>query len=74
MAELIVTVQHLSSMPSFDNQTGYCARGARAFAQHHGLDWAAFVAHGVAESVLVATGDALAMRLVQHARLEALRG
>jgi hypothetical protein len=45
-----------------------CSAGARAFAERHGLDWNAFVSDGLPEGVLIATGDADAMLVVQAAR------
>jgi hypothetical protein len=47
---------------------GYCHKGARVFFARHGLDWSDFVKHGVDEDTLLATGDAMAVRLVEHAR------
>lgn len=64
----MVTVQHLHSVPDFTGRAGFCARGARQWAVLHGFDWSAFVRDGVPASALVATGDAMALRLVAHAR------
>lgn len=50
------------------NELGYCARGARRWFERMGLDWSAFVMHGIDADVLLATGDAMAMRLVEHVR------
>lgn len=46
-----------------------CSRGARRFAIRHNLDWAAFVKNGIDASQLEATGDAMALRLVEVARV-----
>lgn len=51
-----------------------CARGARALARRYGLDWSAFLRHGIPASELEATGDALAQRVAALARKEAARG
>ena len=66
--DLMVTVQHVYSVPAWNGVTGYCGRGARAWFARHGLDWSAFVRCGLPASVLEATGDALALRVVDHAR------
>ncbi|MEG1971204.1 MAG: hypothetical protein RR101_13925 [Burkholderiaceae bacterium] len=66
--DLVVTVTHLHSAPNYNGSAGFCSRGARAWADAHGLSWADFVRNGIAASVLTATGDAMALRLVEHAR------
>lgn len=45
-----------------------CRRGAQAFCERHGIDWMAFLRDGVDASVLIATGDAMALNLVEVAR------
>ena len=65
---LIVTIQHLHTVPTWTTRTGYCAKQSRAFFAEHGLDWLAFVRQGVDAEVLLATGNALAAHLVAHAR------
>ncbi|MGK3273046.1 hypothetical protein ACSLNH_05115 [Comamonas kerstersii] len=64
---MLITTQHLYSVPDYKGSTGYCAKGSRQWFAAHGLNWADFVAHGLDASVLIATGDALALRLVEHA-------
>ncbi|MFI8609528.1 hypothetical protein ACIGFL_14580 [Pseudomonas sp. NPDC077649] len=72
---MIVTIQHLHTVPTWTTRTGYCARQSRAFFAEHGLDWLAFVREGIAAEVLLATGNALAAHLVEHARnMEAANG
>ena len=72
---MIVTTAHLYSVPGFDGRPGFCARGARAWCEQHGIDWWQFVQHGVDADILIATGDAMALRLVAHAEaMEAERG
>lgn len=68
MTELIVTTTHLHTVPNFNGRVGFCARGARAFFARHGLCWAEFVERGLPATTLLATGDAMARRLVEHAR------
>lgn len=64
---MLVTVQHLHSVPNFNGRRGYCAKGAREWFRRHGLDWTAFVRDGIDAEFLLATGDAMALRVVQHA-------
>lgn len=65
---MIVTVAHLHSMPMPDGRVGACRRSAREWADRYGFDWTDFVLHGIDSDRLLATGDALALRLVDHAR------
>jgi hypothetical protein len=44
-----------------------CSLGARAFAIRHGLDWSDFLRHGIDSDKLIATGDAMAIRIVEVA-------
>lgn len=76
MNDLFVTFDHLHSVPGWSPQPGFCHAGARQLADRYGLDWSAMVRDGgVSASVLLATGDAMALRLVEHAqRVEADRG
>lgn len=45
-----------------------CSRGARAFFKRHGLDWNDFIDNGIEEEVILATGDAMALDVVEAAR------
>ena len=47
---------------------GMCSRGPRAFFKRHGLDWNRFLEEGIPAEELEATGDALAMQVVEVAR------
>lgn len=47
---------------------GYCASGARRWFEAHGLDFRAFVKEGIPAEDLLATGDAMAERVVEVAR------
>lgn len=51
-------------------EAGYCAAGARAFAQRHGFDWPRFLREGIGEQELAKAGDAMADRLIERARRE----
>lgn len=46
----------------------YCANGARRWFARMGLDWATFVRDGIEASALEATGDAMALKLVEYVR------
>lgn len=62
-----IYLHHMRQMP-LGGRTGYCARGARAFAEHYGLDWDDFCQHGIEAEVLLATGDYQAEQVVEFAR------
>lgn len=48
-------------------ELGYCNRGAREWFGRHGLSWSEFLSRGIEADKLRATGDAMALRVVQHA-------
>lgn len=60
MNEVIVKVEHL-------RQVHYCAGGTKTFFKRHGLDWQKFIKEGLPASQFLATGDAMAKRLVEVA-------
>lgn len=60
---MIITRADLDLMPE-----PYCARGTRRWAARVGVDWSAFVRAGIDADILLATGDAMALRLVEHVR------
>lgn len=66
--ELIVTTQHLFTIPGFSARPGFCRGQSRAWFQSQGLDWRAFVRDGIDASRLEATGDSLALAVVAWAR------
>lgn len=45
-----------------------CSGGTRAFFNRHGMDWNKFLAEGLPEEDFIATGDAMAMQVVEAAR------
>ena len=47
---------------------GLCVNGSRAWFARHGLDFRAFLRDGLDAQTLLATGDAMAQRVVEHAR------
>lgn len=59
--DLIITMRHVRAAKM-------CSRGGRAFAQRHGLDWDRFLRDGIPASELAATGDAMALKLLEVAR------
>lgn len=65
---MIVTLAHLRSIPGYGPRPGFCASGSRAFFKRHGLDWDSFRRTGIEADELAATGDALAIALVEWAR------
>lgn len=57
---ILVTMAHVRA-------AGMCSRGARAFFIRHNLDWAEFLAAGLPAETISATGDAMALRVVEVA-------
>jgi len=47
---------------------GHCVRGAREWFDRHGLDFRDFVKNGIDEQRFLASGDALAARVVEMKR------
>ncbi|NCG53843.1 hypothetical protein [Serratia fonticola] len=59
---MLITMEHIRAANG-------CAWGLRTFFARYGLDVKAFIANGGIESdLLLATGDALAIRVVEHAQ------
>ena len=54
-------------------QARMCARGVRAFAKRHGLDYSRFLREGIPAEQLRATGDAMAAQAADIAEAEAER-
>jgi hypothetical protein len=48
---------------------GYCVSGAKAFCDRHNLDWRDIIANGISESRLLACNDALALKLINQAKI-----
>lgn len=57
---MLIKVYHL-------RQAKMCNKGARDFFKRHGMDWKKFAREGLDESEFLATGDAMAARLVEVA-------
>ncbi|MDX0262886.1 hypothetical protein GOC60_17030 [Sinorhizobium meliloti] len=47
---------------------GYCVRGAREWFARHGLDFRAFLKHGIAEQEALSSGDAIAAEVIKQKR------
>lgn len=65
---MIVTLEHLRSIPGYGPKPGFCAGKSRVFFAAHGLDWSAFLRQGIDAQLLLDTDDALAAALVEWAR------
>ncbi len=63
---MIITMQHVRSV-LVNGKVGYCALGTRRFFRRHGLDFSRFLKEGIPEEQLLATGDAMAKRVVEFA-------
>lgn len=62
MGSVIVTAKHL-------RKAKMCNKGTREFFKRHNIaEWSEFIRHGVSSEKLEATGDAMALRLVEIAR------
>ena len=48
---------------------GLCVHGTRVWFARHGLDFRAFLREGCTAETLLATGDAMAQRVVERARI-----
>lgn len=48
------------------DEVGYCANQSRVWAARMGLSWSDFVFNGIDAEVLRATGDAMALKIVEH--------
>ena len=59
--DVLVTIAHVRA-------AGLCVHGTRTWFARQGLDFRAFLARGLPASILLATGDAMAQRVVEHAR------
>lgn len=65
---MLITMEHIRA-------GGGCAWGLRTFFTRYGLDVEAFIRHGGIDSAtLLATGDALAIRVVRMAEVQAGNG
>ncbi|TCS71194.1 hypothetical protein EDC61_11173 [Sulfuritortus calidifontis] len=61
--DVIVTIDDVRAV-------GLCVNGTRVWFARHDLDFRAFLRDGYAADTLLATGDAMALRVVQYARAQ----
>lgn len=54
--------------PADAKAAGVCISGACKFLARHGLDWRDWIRNGMEAEKLIATGDAIAARVVRVAR------
>lgn len=59
--DVVVRMEHM-------RKARMCSRGVREFFVQHELDWSDFLKNGIPASRLAATGDAMALRVVEVAR------
>lgn len=45
----------------------YCSKGMRKFAEKHNIDYTKFLKEGLDEEILLATNDAMAIKVVEAA-------
>lgn len=64
---MVITMEHIKSVPVPNGRDGYCNRGIRKFCKRHSIDWHQLRKNGIDSSVLLDTGDAMALRVVKHA-------
>jgi hypothetical protein len=70
-----VFLHHVRSIPVPGRRDGYCVVGCRAFAERNGLDMKQFAREGIDAEVLLATGDAMAVKIVEYVQsLEQVNG
>lgn len=71
---LIVTTKHLFTIPGYSSRPGFCRGKSREWFARQGLDWRAFVRHGIDADILRGTGDGLAIAVAGWAeKCEACR-
>lgn len=59
--QAVITIDHVRAV-------GLCVNGTRTWFARHDLDFRAFLRDGCDAATLLATGDAMAQRVVEHAR------
>lgn len=72
--DFLVTVEDLRYLREVPEDGRFCVPGLKAWAKSHGLDIGKFVQDGIKASELLATGDALAIRVVERMRRERQHG
>jgi hypothetical protein len=64
---MMVYVRHCRMV----DENTYCSPGIRLFCRQNKIDLSEFLKNGIDSEVLIATGDLMAMRVVEAARKEA---
>lgn len=59
--QTVITIDHVRAV-------GLCVNGTRTWFARHGLDFRTFLRDGCDAETLLATSDAMAKRVVEHAR------
>jgi hypothetical protein len=59
--QTVITINHVRAV-------GLCVNGTRTWFARRGLDFRSFLREGLQADILLATGDAMALRVVEHAR------
>ncbi len=73
MADLIITVEDLRRLRNAKGDA-FCIPGIRKWTEAHGVDFAKFIREGIPAEELIATGDQLAMDIVELAKKEREHG
>ena len=68
---MIVTSYHLRTIRTHHARPGYCLPLARNWCLEHAIDWRDFLRIGIDSERLLATNDAFALALVEHAHAQA---
>lgn len=67
--DIWITVTHIHSVPAWNQRAGYCNKVAREFCARNNISWSDLINNGgLWASQLEATGDALAIHLVDWVR------
>lgn len=64
--ETVITIDHVRAV-------GLCVNGTRTWFARHGLDFRGFLRDGIDADTLLDIGDAMALRVVEHARNHSIR-
>lgn len=63
---MIITIQHA-------RDAGLCVHGLRHWFERHDLDFRAFLRDGIDADLVLASGDAMVLRVVEYAQAQARR-
>lgn len=62
-----ITIEHVRGTKGFNARDRLCVPGARIWFKEHDLDFRDFLRNGIDEEILLATGDAFALAVVEQA-------